>query len=39
MALRTRYGGAIIREHQVLLLKQVEHASARSYWQIPVVEW
>ena len=31
----TRYQGAIIRDHQVLLLKQVEHGSGRSYWQIP----
>jgi 8-oxo-dGTP pyrophosphatase MutT (NUDIX family) len=30
-----RYQGAIIRDHQILLLKQVEHASGRSYWQIP----
>lgn len=35
MAPRTRYQGAIIRDHQVLLLKQIEHASGRSYWQIP----
>ena len=35
MGPRTRYQGAIIRDHQVLLLKQVEHASGRSYWQIP----
>jgi uncharacterized protein YdhG (YjbR/CyaY superfamily)/8-oxo-dGTP pyrophosphatase MutT (NUDIX family) len=31
----TRYQGAIIRDHHILLLKQVEHASGRSYWQIP----
>jgi 8-oxo-dGTP pyrophosphatase MutT (NUDIX family) len=31
----TRYQGAIIRDHRILLLKQVEHASGRSYWQIP----
>ena len=35
MTPRTRYQGAIIRDHQVLLLKQTEHASGRSYWQIP----
>ena len=35
MVPRTRYQGAIIRDHQVLLLKQIEHASGRSYWQIP----
>src|SRR5918912_3634865 len=35
MTPRIRYQGAIIRDHQVLLLKQVEHASGRSYWQIP----
>ena len=31
----TRYQGAIIRDHHILLLKQVEYASGRSYWQIP----
>jgi 8-oxo-dGTP pyrophosphatase MutT (NUDIX family) len=31
----TRYQGAVIRDHHILLLKQVEHASGRSYWQIP----
>jgi 8-oxo-dGTP pyrophosphatase MutT (NUDIX family) len=35
MVPRTRYQGAIIRDHYILLLKQVEHASGRSYWQIP----
>ncbi len=30
-----RYQGAIIRDHHVLLLKQTEHASGCSYWQIP----
>jgi 8-oxo-dGTP pyrophosphatase MutT (NUDIX family) len=30
-----RCQGAIIRDHHILLLKQVEHASGRSYWQIP----
>jgi 8-oxo-dGTP pyrophosphatase MutT (NUDIX family) len=35
MTAHTRYQGAIIRDHQVLLLKQTEHASGRSYWQIP----
>ena len=35
MTLSIRYQGAIIRDHQVLLLKQIEHASGRSYWQIP----
>jgi 8-oxo-dGTP pyrophosphatase MutT (NUDIX family) len=29
-----RYQGAIIRDHHVLLLKHVEHASGRSYCQI-----
>ena len=32
---RTRYQGAIIQNHQLLLLKQIEHVSGRSYWQIP----
>jgi 8-oxo-dGTP diphosphatase len=31
----TRYQGAIIQNHHILLLKQMEHASGRSYWQIP----
>jgi len=31
----TRYQGAIIRDHHILLLKQIEHASGRSSWQIP----
>jgi 8-oxo-dGTP pyrophosphatase MutT (NUDIX family) len=31
----TRYQGAIIQNHQLLLLKQIEHASGRVYWQIP----
>jgi len=31
----TRYQGAIIQNHQLLLLKQIEHASGRIYWQIP----
>jgi 8-oxo-dGTP diphosphatase len=31
----TRYQGAIIRDHHILLLRQTEHASGRSYWQIP----
>ena len=35
MVPRTRYQGAIIQDHQILLLKQIEHASGRSYWQIP----
>jgi len=35
MTPRIRYQGAIIRDHDILLLKQVEHASGRSYWQIP----
>ena len=31
----TRYQGAIIRDHHILLLKQTEHATGRSYWLIP----
>jgi 8-oxo-dGTP pyrophosphatase MutT (NUDIX family) len=31
----TRYQGAIIRDHHILLLKQIEHATGRSYWLIP----
>jgi ADP-ribose pyrophosphatase YjhB (NUDIX family) len=32
---RTRYQGAIIRDHHILLIRQTEHASGRSYWLIP----
>ena len=35
MTRSTRYQGAIIRDHQILLIKQVEHASGRSYWLLP----
>ena len=35
MTPRTRYQGAIICDHHTRLRKQVEHASGRSYWQIP----
>jgi 8-oxo-dGTP pyrophosphatase MutT (NUDIX family) len=35
VTLSIRYQGAIIRDHHILLLKQIEHASGRSYWQIP----
>ncbi len=35
MTQSTRYQGAIIQDHHILLLKQIEHASGRSYWQIP----
>jgi ADP-ribose pyrophosphatase YjhB (NUDIX family) len=35
MTLSIRYQGAIIRDHHILLLKQIEHATGRSYWQIP----
>jgi 8-oxo-dGTP pyrophosphatase MutT (NUDIX family) len=31
----TRYQGAIIRDDHILLIKQMEHASGRSYWLIP----
>ena len=31
----TRYQGAIIRDHHILLIKQTEQASGRSYWLIP----
>ena len=35
MAGITRYPGAIIKDHHILLIKQTEHASGRSYWLIP----
>jgi 8-oxo-dGTP pyrophosphatase MutT (NUDIX family) len=31
----TRYQGAIVRDHQLLLIMHTEHASGRSYWVIP----
>ena len=31
----TRYQGAVIREHHLLLLKQTDHARERSYWLLP----
>ena len=31
----TRYQGAIIQDHHILLIKQSEPASGRSYWLIP----
>jgi 8-oxo-dGTP diphosphatase len=31
----TRYQGAIIRDHHILLIRQTEHASGRSYWLLP----
>ncbi len=30
-----RYQGAILQNHHILLLKQIEHASGRSSWIIP----
>ena len=30
-----RYQGAIIHDHHILLLKQIEHASGRSSWLLP----
>lgn len=31
----TRYQAAIMRDHHILLIKQLEHASGRSYWLLP----
>ncbi len=31
----TRYQGAILQDHHILLIKQTEHASGRSYWLMP----
>jgi ADP-ribose pyrophosphatase YjhB (NUDIX family) len=31
----TRYQGAIIHDHHILLIQQTEHASGHSYWLIP----
>ena len=35
MTRSTRYQGAIIRDHHILLIKQTELATGRSYWLIP----
>ena len=35
MSRTTRYQGAIIRDHHIFLLKQVELASGRSSWLLP----
>ena len=32
---RTRCQGAIIRDHQILLITHLEHATGRCYWVIP----
>ena len=31
----TRYQGAIVKDHHILLIKHLEHASGYSYWVIP----
>ncbi len=31
----TRYQGAIVRNHQILLIQHREHESGRSYWILP----
>lgn len=31
----TRFQGAIVREHQLLLLKQAQLSTGRSYWVLP----
>lgn len=35
MSRTTRYQGAIVRDHHLLLIQHTEHASRRSYWLIP----
>jgi 8-oxo-dGTP diphosphatase len=35
MPRHTRYQGAIIENHHILLIQHREHASGRSYWVIP----
>ena len=35
MSRHTRYQGAIIENHHILLIQHREHASGRSYWVIP----
>ena len=31
----TRYQGAVVNNHQILLIKHKEHKTGRSYWAIP----
>jgi 8-oxo-dGTP pyrophosphatase MutT (NUDIX family) len=35
MAKSTRYQGAIIKDHHVLLLRHLEHSTGRTYWLFP----
>lgn len=35
MAIITRYQGAIIKDHHLLLLRHREHSTGRSYWLFP----
>jgi 8-oxo-dGTP diphosphatase len=35
MPRHTRYQGAIIKDHRILLIRHREHDSGRSYWVIP----
>src|SRR6185369_10431159 len=35
MARIVRYQGAIVQDHQLLLIQHREHASGRGYWVIP----
>ena len=35
MARHTRYQGAIIRDHHILLIRYRQHSTGRSYWIIP----
>ncbi|MBE0431252.1 MAG: NUDIX domain-containing protein [Dehalococcoidia bacterium] len=35
MKRETRYQGAIIRNHHILLIKHCEHATGRTYWLLP----
>lgn len=35
MARHTRYQGAIIKDHHILLIQHREHANGRRYWVIP----
>jgi hypothetical protein len=33
----TRYQGAIIKDHHLLLLRHLEHVTKRTYWVFPGV--
>ena len=35
MKFRTRYQGAIMRDHNILLIRHTNHGDGRAYWLVP----